>query len=272
MRVLMLGPWPVNRPRHGGQIRAASIINAYRERGHDVRFIGIFDPNNVSRSDIGPDDIAIDEVVMAYIARSGQSWEISLWNAFAEVPELLGRFESVVRNFRPEVVQFEEPYLWPVIRILRQRGHFGSARLIHSSYNFESAYRPDLMKIEGKVDRTVVAHVVTQETEIAREADLVVTVSDADAASFRRIGARRVLVAVNGGRPPQPTQEALDAVDAYLGEIPFALFVSSAHPPNAQGLLDLASLSPTQIARSAHPRWNYLQITGAEPQDLQVDP
>src|SRR5215468_5846539 len=67
MRVLMLGPWAVARPRHGGQIRAASIIEAYRGRGHEVMFIGIFDPGNVPFADTGPNDIVINDTAMAYM-------------------------------------------------------------------------------------------------------------------------------------------------------------------------------------------------------------
>ncbi len=238
MRVLIMGPWAITRPRHGGQIRAASIVEAYRAHGHDVMFIGIFDPSNVPPADTGPDDIAIDETVTTYIAQSGQPWEP--WRAFAEVPALLARFEAAVRHFRPDVVQFEEPYLWPVVRTLRERGLLRDARVVHSSYNFESDYRRDLAEISGNANDGVLAEVAFQEEQIARESDLVITVSDVDAASFRRVGARHVVVARNGSRGTDPTQAALAAVDAYLGNVPFALFVSSAHPPNARGLLDLA--------------------------------
>jgi len=240
MRILILGPWAIIHARHGGQIRAASIVEAYRARGHDVMFIGIFDPGNVPPADTGPHDIAIDDTVMTYIAQSGQPWEVSLWRAFAEVPALLARFEAAVYRFRPDVVQFEEPYLWPVVRTLRERGLLRSARVVHSSYNFESEYRRDLAKIAGNANSRVLAEVALQEKQIARESDLVITVSDADAASFRRIGARHVVVAQNGCRRVEPTQAALAAVDAYLADASFALFVSSAHPPNARGLLDLA--------------------------------
>jgi hypothetical protein len=241
MRVLILGPWPITRPRHGGQIRAASIVAAYRARGHAAMFIGIFDPGNVPPADATPDDVAIDDAVMGFIGRSGQRWELSLWRAFAEEPALFARFEAAVRRFGPDVVQFEEPYLWPVVRALRQHGRLGNAPVVHSSYNFETDYRRDLAEIAGNVDEALLGEVARQEAEIARESDLVATVSDADADSFRRVGARHVVVARNGSRPPAPTEAALAAVDAYLGDVPFALFVSSAHPPNAQGLLDLAA-------------------------------
>jgi glycosyltransferase involved in cell wall biosynthesis len=236
----MLGPWPIGRPRHGGQIRAASIVAAYRASGHDVLFMGIFDPNNVPLADTTPDDVAIDQPVMDYIARSGKSWEFCLWDAFAGVPVLFARFEDAMRRFRPDVIQFEEPYLWPVVRALRDRGYLKGIPIVHSSYNFETEYRRDLAEVSGNENRNLLRKVAAEEEEIARGSDLVVAVSDGDAACFRSIGARRVMVVRNGGRRIDPTAAATDGLDAYLGNTNFALFVSSAHPPNARGLLDLA--------------------------------
>jgi hypothetical protein len=240
MRVLMLGPWSIGRPRHGGQIRAASIAAAYRATGHDVLFMGIFDPSNVPVEDTTPDDVAIDQLARDYIARSGKSSEVSLWDAFVDVPALFARFQNAVRRFRPDAVQLEEPYLWPVVRALRDRGHLQGVPIIHSSYNFETESRRDLAEICGNENRDLLRMVARQEVEIARESDLVVVVSDIDGASFRRIGARRVMVARNGGRRIDAAAAATAGLDGYLGNTNFALFVSSAHPPNARGLLDLA--------------------------------
>jgi hypothetical protein len=237
----MLGPWAIKRPRHGGQIRAANIAAAYRAAGHEVRFMGVFDPNNVPAHDTTPDDVAIDHSAMDYIARSGKSWEHSLWDAFAKVPSLLARFSDTVERFRPDVVQLEEPYLWPVVKSLRDAGRLGDVSIIHSSYNFETDYRRDLAEVLNNENLALLRKVAQQEREIARYSDLVAVVSDADAASFRSIGAQRVTVVRNGGRRPDNDSVAVAALDAYLGGVPFALFVSSAHPPNARGLLDLAS-------------------------------
>lgn len=240
MRVLMLGPWPINRPRHGGQIRASNIVETYRARGHDIRFMGIFDPNSVVAADLGPYDVGVDAKVMAYVTQSGLPVEWSLWLAFAEVPEFFQRFVAMVREFRPDIVQFEEPYLWPLVRRMRDAGILGGARLVHSSHNFETDHRRQLMTIAGKVDERILRLLAEQEGEIARESDLVVTVSDQDADSLRRLGATRLVVARNGSRCPEATPDALAAVGAYLGDTPYALFVSSAHPPNAHGLLEMA--------------------------------
>ena len=137
-------------------------------------------------------------------------------------------------------MQLEEPYLWPVIRTLRNRGHLPGVPIIHSSYNFEAEYRRDLAEICGNENRELLRKVARQEEEIARECDLVVAVSDLDAACFRRIGARRVMVIRNGGRRVNAARAATSGLDSYFGKARFALFVSSAHPPNARGLLDLA--------------------------------
>lgn len=234
----MLGPWAIVRPRHGGQIRAANIVRAYRSEGHEVKFIGIYDPNNVPVSDTTEDDVPIDHAVMHYIHLSGLPWEISLWQAFADVKPLYERFVAVVRDFRPDIVQIEEPYLWPLVRALRSAGELGRARVIHSSYNFETDYRRELGRIAGYLDEVVLENVALQERQIARECDLVITVSDTDADSFKKLGALRVIVARNGSSAISPSPAAVRAVDAYTGGAPFALFVSSAHPPNAKGLLD----------------------------------
>jgi hypothetical protein len=240
MRILILGPWAIGRPRHGGQLRATNIAAAYRAAGHDVMFMGVFDPGNVSVEDTTSDDVAIDHLAMNYIAASRKSWEFSLWDAFAEVPELFERFRTAVERFQPHVVQFEEPYLWPVVRQLRTCGCLDGILIVHSSYNFETEYRRDLADVLRNQDLELLRKVARQEEEIARCSDLVAAVSDADASCFQRIGARRVIVIRNGARKPVEDLAASRALNAYFGRRPFALFVSSAHPPNARGLLDLA--------------------------------
>ncbi len=240
MRVFMLGQWPIGRPRHGGQIRAASIAAAYRASGHDVLFMGVFDPTNVPLEDTTPNDVAIDQRAIDYIVRSGRTFEFSLWNAFAEVPELFARFQDAVLRFQPDAVQLEEIYLWPVVRALRDRGYLPDVPIIYSSYNFETEYRRDLAEIYGYENWELLHKVASEEEQIARESDLVVAVSDYDAACFHRIGAKRVMVVRNGGKQPDSAAEATAALDSYFGNTRVALFVSSAHPPNARGLLDLA--------------------------------
>ena len=223
----------------GGRSAADRIAAAYRSRGHEVTFAGIVDPNNVPRSDRGPHDVAVDMSVVEFISRSWLPAQVSFWQAFAEIPEHFVHFVRLVEHVRPDVVQVEETYLWPVVRALQREGRLDGVRVVHSSYNFETDHQRDLANIKGPVPESFLKQVAATEREIAATSDLVVTVSDADAASFRALGAANIVVARNGSRQVAAHPDALRAVDAYFGEQRFALFVSSAHLPNMQGLLDL---------------------------------
>src|SRR5262249_14239918 len=146
--------------------------------------IGTVDPNNVPRSEMGPHDLAIDQSVMEFIWRSGLPMQVSLWQAFAQIPHHLARFIRLVEQVRPHVVQVEEPYLWPVVRVLLREGHLKGVRIVHSSYNFETDHQRDLANIKGPVQESFLKQVAATEREIAAVSDLVVTVSNTDAASF----------------------------------------------------------------------------------------
>jgi hypothetical protein len=58
------------------------------------------------------------------------------------------------------------------------------------------------------------------------------------------LAAEDVVVAPNGAALPTPTAAALRTVRQYLGPQPFAPFVSSAHPPNASGLMHMIHDAP----------------------------
>jgi hypothetical protein len=211
-----------------------------------VRYVGIFDPLNVSGADTTAFDIPISAEHTSFVQRSRSSWEISLWEAFAEIPESYNVFVDHVREFRPDVIQFEEPYLWPIVRKLKRDGFAKNAIIVHSSYNFETNYRKELAELTGTFDSFVLESIAKQEQEIALNVDLVVAVSDTDKECFTRLGAKNVVVARNGGQLPSIYPDKERAIQQYLHDQPFALFVSSAHPPNAQGFIDFVTNAPME--------------------------
>ena len=238
-RIVVLTPWLVHRFRHGGQLRAASIIAAYRARGHEVRCIGLYDPAHTPADEPGPDDLAVTADIGQYIAREDATTELGFWRALARAPATVGFGHSIVRDARPQVIQFEEPYLWPLARKLGE-----AAALVHSSYNIESFAKRELQSSGLSITERTLADIFDLEGEIARKAHAVAVVSRQDADSFRARGARRVVVAPNGASAHPPDDEADRALASWLGCEPFALFVSSAHPPNAQGLVDMLRALP----------------------------
>lgn len=247
MRVLMLTPWPIARFLHGGQLRAAAIFAAYKARGHDVVCVGQYDP--ALTSDVGPDDYAVPTDIVNHVTAHESHSELAFWGALSRMPQSLEAYSALIARMRPDVLQFEEPYLWPLVRALRDLGRLDGVRIIHSSYNHETEAKREIRASGTRVAARTIADVAGMERDIAAEADAVIVVSDGDAAAFRAMGARRVVVATNGSAPAPDDPEADAALDAYLQGAPFALFVSSAHPPNARGLVDLAEASSARLTQ-----------------------
>ncbi len=251
MRVLILAPWPTARFLHGGQLRASAVVRAYRASGHDVLCVGLYDAARVRPGDVEPQDYAVPGTIVDYVEPSDRNSELAFWRALARMPESLGAYAGLVRDFRPDILQFEEPYLWPLARALRDRGVLEGIPILHSSYNHESEAKHEIRASGMAVTDQTIRDVTALEREIALGADAVVTVSESDAAAFRALGASRVVVAHNGTVAPRCEPEHEEALDGYLQGERCALFVSSAHPPNAQGLVDTVEQAGIVLRRGS---------------------
>jgi glycosyltransferase involved in cell wall biosynthesis len=257
MRVLILAPWPLRVPRHGGQLRGSAVAEAYREGGHDVHTISFYDPAHTKPDEIWTDDLAPTQGVIKLMSGPdiGVS-EMAFWRAMALASDIFERVVAVLRRLQPCLLQFEEPVLWPIVHRLRAEGHLDNTVVAHSSYNFETLAWGLRGALGAPVSEATLHDLAEFEREIASTCDLVFTVSEEDAVEFRKLGAARVHVAENG--VSTLWRSTSGPITAYLPSMTsYALFVSSAHPPNARGFIDLAE------GASAHPlRDGELMICG----------
>jgi glycosyltransferase involved in cell wall biosynthesis len=241
MRVLILTPWPFRIPRNGGQLRAAAVVQAYRKGGHEVYSAGFYNPADTPPNEVWPEDIPLKPGVgeIMHAAADAKS-EMSFWAAVAAATDSFAAFVTLVRATHPAILQFEEPALWPVVRRLRAEGHLNGVAVVHSSYNFETVAWRHRSVPDATVTNETLRDIATYEQEIAASCNLVIAVSESDAEDFRRLGAAKVCVAANGVASLSRTDTGV--VSNYLSsDTSYALFVSSAHPPNAHGLVDLAA-------------------------------
>jgi glycosyltransferase involved in cell wall biosynthesis len=147
---------------------------------------------------------------------------------------------ATLRSFQPDLLQFEEPVFWPIVQRLQAEGHLKGIAIAHSSYNFEThAWR--LRGLLGApLNEQTLRDISTFEREIAAHCDVIFAVSEDDAHEFRSLGAKFVHVAENG--VASLGCRARHPIDAYLpSRTSYALFVSSAHPPNAHGFIEMAA-------------------------------
>lgn len=249
MRVLILTPWPFRIPRNGGQLRAAAVKRAYLAAGHHVQSAGLYNVPDFRPDEVAPEDIRVTpgviRIMQSLTAETGRS-EMAFWKAAGTASDSVASFAATIQTVQPDVLQFEEPALLPVVRSLRQQGYLNGITVVHSSYNFETLAWQHRGVLGFQVTEETLCDIAAFEQEIADTCDLVVTVSEGDAAEFRRLGAERVCVAANGvASLPSPN---IRTIGAYLpASMPYAVFISSAHPPNAHGLVDMAA------AASGHP-------------------
>jgi hypothetical protein len=248
MRVLIVGPWPLERPAHGGQIRCTEIVNAYRRSGHTVQFIGLYDPATADRADYSDGDHPITPAVAEYVRLHTPVSKIAFWEGLAHEPASFERFRSRIAKFRPDLIQFEEPFLWPVVRRLAETGALetpsGRVRILHSSHNVECIWRREFGRATKREDPAYLDSIEALEREIARRVDAICVVSEADRRAFKTMGADVVVVASNGSSLTPAGSAPIRTIRQYLCGQPFALYVSSAHPPNALGLLNMVQWAP----------------------------
>lgn len=243
MRVLILAPWPYRIPRNGGQLRASAIERAYRAAGHQVYTAGLYHPTEVPQGERWPSDIPIQPGVfkiLEQLATHQTRSDMTFWNAVATAPDSFAAFVALVSAVQPEILQFEEAPLWPIVRRLQAGGYLKGVAVVHSSYNFETFAWQHRSVPSAPVSLETMRDIAMIEQEIAAGCDLVIAVSQADAQEFVRLGAVKVCVAANGVTSLSCFNDGV--IRPYIAsEVHYALFVSSAHPPNAHGLVDLAA-------------------------------
>ena len=252
-RILVLGSYPATNPRHGGQIRLAQIVAAYRAQGLDVQLATFF-PSNAfyMAAPLGSADVALPTPGL-------QAWRGHAAPFIEDLAsgELVAhddkRMEALERHAgRCRLVHVEQPWLWPVVQRLRERGNVGDFRVVYGSQNIEHKLKRAIFRqYDVREGQFLLDAIEALERDCASRADLVAAVTEEDAAVLRAWTASPVVVAPNGIEPWRSEPQQLDRWRARLGSEPFALYVASAHPPNVVGFAEsfgecLAALSPVQ--------------------------
>jgi hypothetical protein len=237
-RILGLGTFPTVKPIHGGQRRAAAFRNFYRTVGIDYIYTCIYDGGHYAPAAVGPYDIPLmaresDEAPVVLIGdvlsgRQGASDEASFHH-----------FLSIVEQLKPDALQLEQPFMWPVAQRLRERLDVKALPLIYSSYNVEAPLKDAILSSAGiasPVRRGICDSIGQMEAEICREAALVVCVTAAERNHYvRYCSADNIIVVPNGvDRPPDVVQEYAPVRNIFQDK-PFVFMVGSAYPPNIEG-------------------------------------
>lgn len=241
VQVLVLGSYPCVRPLHGGQVRLAEIIAAYRRTGYAVQSINLYDISAGVGQPRGPHDVEYprDSAFRQWRGRAIPLIDDLTSGLYASQDERAYTSITNLVKAVPAVIHLEQPWLLPLVLRWKREGRISGARIIYGSQNVEAPLKQAILAQYGIAEAEAIAGEIAQlEREACQQADLVLAVSESDRRTLEQLTTRPVILAGNGIAPWNTDLGGLSGRLRRLSATPFALFVGSAHPPNISGFFE----------------------------------
>lgn len=254
MRVLQLVTYPLKSPRHGGQLRCAAIRERYRELGLEVDTVAVLHGNDYRPDERERHDIVLSPDHPGFDPAFPRMTDLQRGRVLAADTRAWAVFRDLLERLRPDVLQLEQPWLYPAVRRwLDERGSAAARRprLVYSSQNIEWMLKRDELPATHAADPAYlreVAAVERLERELVRAADLVIACTDEELAELRAMAGDSAdaciwVTAHNAIAPFTPDPARTSAMRQRLGLERYPLFVGSAHPPNVDGFWNMLAPS-----------------------------
>jgi glycosyltransferase involved in cell wall biosynthesis len=240
VRTLLLGTYPIERPVHGGQRRAAEIRAVYRDTGAECLYLAVYPRGRFSGEPASDRNFVYKHRRIGWCEPTAYSEDIFSGLYGAADSDCRSWLMRHLRRFQPTHVHLEQPFMWPTVKRLREECG-ADWSIVYSSQNIEAPLKRRTLKECGATpDYIERAGVLVEniERELTRCADLVVCASDHEKSYYEHLGALEIIVCRNGaGRSPrfEPGMESRTAQDSD----PYFLTVGSGHLPNSKGFADL---------------------------------
>ena len=241
-RVLALSTYPIVKPVHGGQRRIDAFARHLRDAGWDYQYAAIYEAPHYAKAVVGENDIPLQYV--------GGEWgglpliaDIQSGVYAATSPAAYAHFKAVFERVRPDLIQLEHPFMWPLVRRLRAEGVASAVPIVYASHNWEGPLKHDMLLRAGAppaAAQRAADYIHALELELVAASVAVAAVSEADAAHYRQASPDTpVFVVPNGvARPVTPSAQD-EALTRDFGDEKYLLFVGSAYPPNIDGFVNL---------------------------------
>lgn len=251
VNVLSLGTYPISVPRHGGQIRANAIQQIYREAGHVAQHIAVYQESGYPDEPESRWNIHFSTAFLSEMAVTSGRSDVNATDFLLKDAHARERVLDLMLKFDPDIIQLEQCYMWPIVKMLRKNSdRLRRARIVYSSHNVEHELLPLSVGPEGPAISEMTVNLVQKmELDLAKNADLVISLSNNDAEIFRPVS--KSLVLAPNGIWPRPFGTGQDYWRKEFHGRRIAVFVGSGHPPNAIGFSQLLGpslgfLSPTE--------------------------
>jgi glycosyltransferase involved in cell wall biosynthesis len=234
----VLTPFPIATPRHGGQVRAASIVQALRHTGWHVDTVGIYHADFFPTEEWGILDIVIDDPAVAHRVQEDTVFgDLHVARDAAADSGVINQLRMLLARLRPDIVHVEHPWSWLILQ--RALPPVDRPKVVYSSQNIEWSARQSLFELGLKrpgADRLVEATRLL-EREFVRAADLTLSISDIEGALIAQDSARDVAYVppvsdLAWGNPPLRAVFSRAARDSRCR---YAALMGSGYWPNVEG-------------------------------------
>jgi hypothetical protein len=208
-----------------------------------VRFVGVF--LKEAYPDYSPDDLIISQPdVVNKINEAPYASDLTTGEAINTDLGVRHKMMQLLTIYKPHLIHIEQVYpyygLVPLMTELNVK-----PKLVYGSQNIEYTMKQKIyegLRLPEDIAKATVKKIKDLEESFSREADLVITVNEADAKSHREMGAKKVFVAPNGIDKVIPSKQATSYWQKFKRDNAVKqvlTFISSAHPPNWEGFLSM---------------------------------
>lgn len=243
---LVFSTYPFKNPRHGGQLRCSKLVSKFSQYFGKVIPVAVYNSLVYGTKDAGKWDIPSPQNTNDLIRTTPHLEAWYLGDSPITTPEVRLHISQLLQSNKPEVLIFEQPYLYrSVMTLCHELGL--DPIVINSTQNFETPMLRSILEstkasAETESDYTSrLDQLLSDEKELALKSAGSIAVSELDAEELRIMGASNILIAPNGVDLRKQSSNKATRINRILAEDhteAFALFVGSAHRPNVTGFID----------------------------------
>ncbi len=238
LNILILSTYPINDPKHGGQIRVRSIYEKYKSMAINVQVAGVLGSDQYAEEH-GFTPFPGNELLEGIISNPFLMEDYAIGKLFAVNDSAYGLLKSVIK-LPVDVIEVEHPWLFEfALRYRKENVPF--AKLIYSSHNIEFKLKKDIIETYmGREYAEYVSNLVEKiERQAIRECDVALAVSQTDVDFIKQVDTKPVFLAPNGVKPWFVSINGKHEAAKIANGFRYALYCASAHPPNMTGFFSL---------------------------------
>jgi glycosyltransferase involved in cell wall biosynthesis len=254
MKTMHFATYPVDNPEHGGQIRAAAMQGILRKSGHECIHFSVYIAGSYQKSATDKWSFVIDLPPRDFPRHLFIATTLNCSDFILRDKWMLGKLEQQIRNEIPDVLIVEQPWLWPLVKHLRKTiSPLADIPVVYSSQNYEVDLFEEVLRLTGGLSDDEIDDYIFQvkelEGDLLQSASLTIAVTQGDKEKFQKYTDSPIVIFKNGIHPPVTPVNLPYWQNRYKNHH-IAFSVSSAHLPNAVGVVDLLTpcgyLAPNQ--------------------------